>query len=163
MFPLGSRKYFFFPFFFADCHPPASVNGTRHVPLGQSETSRLVSRVKLLSAGTEPQDTSKKKPGNQFCLQRGGRRVWVSALCQDLLSRQREIEYARAEPAVPLCCGTRVPGEGADAAHRQLGAAAASPPESPGQEVPGLLLGNGVEAAFGQCPAARPVCQGCCS
>jgi len=82
MFPLGSRKVgFFFLFFFADCHPPAFVNGTRCVPPGQSQPSRLVSHVKLLSAATEPKDTSEKKPRNQPCLLQGGRRVWVSPLC----------------------------------------------------------------------------------
>lgn len=138
MFPLGSRKFFFFPFFFADCHPPASVNGTRCVPPGQSEPSRLVSRVKLLSAGTEPKDTSKKKPRKQLCLQQGGRRVWVSPSCQDVLSRQSEIKYACAEPAVP---------RGA-AAHMRPVKELTQHAESPGQGVPGLLLENRVETVF---------------
>lgn len=50
----------FFPFFFADCHLPASLNGTMCVPPGQSEPSR-----------------------DQLCLQWGRRRVWVRPLCQD--------------------------------------------------------------------------------
>lgn len=80
MFSLGSRKYIFFPFFFADCCPPGSVNGTRCVPPGQLEPSRQLSWAELPGAGTEPKDT--KKPGISFACSR----VWVSPLCQDLLS-----------------------------------------------------------------------------
>lgn len=105
---LGFQKVVFSLFFFADCHPPASVNGTRCIPPGQSEPSGLVSCVKLLSAGTEPKDSSEKKPRNQLCLQQGGRRVWVSFLCQNLLSRWCEIKYACVEPAVPLCAAAHV-------------------------------------------------------
>lgn len=91
MFPMGSTKYGFFslfPFFFADCHPPASVNGTRHVPLGQAEPRRLASCVKQLNAATEPKDTSKNKSKNQLCLMQGQRRAQASHLCKALLSQQ---------------------------------------------------------------------------
>lgn len=81
---LGFQKvcifFFLFPFFFADCHPPASVNGTRHVPLGHSEPSRLASHAELLNAGTEPKDTPKKKSRNQLYLEQEGRRAWASPL-----------------------------------------------------------------------------------
>lgn len=117
MFPLGSRKYIFLPFFFADCCPPDSVNGTRCVPPGQLEPSRQLSWAKLPGAGTEPKDT--KKPWNQLCLQQGLGQPFVPGSPL----RQCDIKYSCAEPALPLCHCPRVPREGADTAARCPGTA----------------------------------------